>query len=392
MGENPVIGMMGRRIRLGVIGGGIGSFIGPTHRRAALMDERYEIVAGALSSDPAKSRAQGASIGLEADRAYGSALELIDAEREREDGVDAVAIMTPNDSHFEYACAALRAGLDVICDKPMTNTLEDAEELHRLVIETGLVFCLTHNYSGYPMVRQAREMIERGMLGELRLVQVEYVQGGKAREAPPDPKAPRAWRYDPERGGPSAVLGDIGSHAHHLLRYMTGLEVESLAAELGAVVPGREIHDYAGAMLRLSRGARGSFWVTQAAAGVENSLGIRVSGGLGTLEWNQERPQILSFKPLDGPAQALAPGAPGCLPLSARSTRLAKGHPEGFLEAFANVYSDAAEAIAARRSGKAPDPLSTTFPTSADGLSGIRFIRAMLDSKAAGGAWIECRS
>jgi len=300
--------------------------------------------------------------------------------------------MTPNDSHFEYASAALRAGFDVICDKPMTNTLEDARELHRLTLETGLVFCLTHNYSGYPMVRQAREMISGGMLGELRLVQVEYVQGGKAREVAPDPKAPRAWRFDPERGGPSAVLGDIGSHAHHLLRYVTGLEVEALAAELGAIVPGRKIHDYAGAMLRITRGARGSFWVTQAAAGVENSLGIRVSGQKGTLEWNQEMPQRLSFKSLDGPAQVLTPNGPGCLPLACRSTRLVKGHPEGFPEAFANIYSDAAEAIAARRSGKAPDPLSGTFPTSADGLSGMVFIRAMLDSAAAGGAWTNCPS
>jgi predicted dehydrogenase len=227
------------------------------------------------------------------------------------------------------------------------------------------------------------------MLGTIRLVQVEYVQGGKAREVEPDPKAPRAWRYDPVRGGPSAVLGDIGTHAHNLLRYVTGLEVASLAADIGAVVPGRKVHDFAGAMLRLDGGAKGSFWVTQAAAGVENSLGIRASGTLGTIEWNQEVPQKLSFKPLEGPAQALTPNGPGSLPLAARSTRLVKGHPEGFPEAFANIYSDAAEAIAARRSGKKADPLSLSFPNSADGLAGIRFVRAMIESSSAGGAWIE---
>jgi predicted dehydrogenase len=391
MNSNPVIDMMGRRLRLGVIGGGPGSFIGATHRQAARMDDRYEIVAGALSSDPAKSRAQCREIGLEPERSYGSALELIEAERKRKDGVDVVAIMTPNDSHFEYASAALRAGFDVICDKPMTNTLEDAEALHRLALETGLVFCLTHNYSGYPMVRQAREMVRTGLLGSIRLVQAEYVQGGKAREGEPDPASPRAWRFDPVRGGPSAVLGDIGTHAHHLTRYITGLEVAALSADIGAVVPGRKIHDYAGALLRLEGGARGCFWVTQAAAGVENSLGIRVSGSLGTIEWNQETPQRLVFKPLDGPSQVLTPNGPGCLPLAARSTRLVKGHPEGFPEAFANIYSDAAEAIAARRSGKKPDPLSMTFPTSADGLAGIRFVRAMIDSSSASGAWVELR-
>jgi len=389
MDANPVIGMMGRRLRLGVVGGAPGSFIGGTHRQAARMDDRYELVAGALSSDPDKSRSQGRAIGLPSDRCYGSALEMIEAERKRPDAVDVVAIMTPNDSHFEYASAALRAGFDVICDKPMTNTLEDAEALHALALETGLVFCLTHNYTGYPMVRQAREMVRAGMLGTIRLVQVEYVQGGKAREVEPDPKAPRAWRFDPVRGGPSAVLGDIGTHAHNLLRYVTGLEVGALAADIGAVVPGRRVHDFAGALLRLEGGARGSFWVTQAAAGVENCLRIRASGSLGTVEWMQEEPQKLSFKPLDGPAQVLTPNGPGCLPLAARSTRLVKGHPEGFPEAFANIYSDAAEAIAARRSGKPADPLSLTFPNSADGLAGIRFVRAMVESSAAGGAWVE---
>lgn len=389
MGGNPVMGVLGRRLRLGVAGGGPGSFIGGTHRLAARLDDRWEIVAGALSSDPEKSKARGLEIGLLPDRSYASAPEMIEAERDRADRIDAVAIMTPNDSHFEYASLALRAGFDVICDKPMTNTLEEAEALHRLVVETGRTFCLTHNYTGYPMVRQARAMVEAGRLGVIRLAQVEYVQGGNAGEEDPPPGPDRPWRHDPLRGGPSLVLGDIGTHAHNLLRFVTGLEIEELAADIGAVVPGRRVHDFAGALLRLEGGARGSFWVTQAAAGVENCLRIRASGTLGSLEWQQEIPQALGFKPLDAPAQVLTPNGPGTLPFAARSSRLVKGHPEGFPEAFANIYSDAAEAMAARIAGREPDPLSLRFPDSADGLAGLRFVSAMMESSRRNGAWVK---
>ncbi len=387
MGGNPVIDMLGRRLRLGVVGGGPGSFIGGTHRQAARLDDRWEIVAGALSSDPEKSKAQGREIGLSPERSYASAPEMLEAERGRADRIDAVAIMTPNDSHFRYASLALRAGFDVICDKPMTNTLEEAEALLRLVVETGRIFCLTHNYTGYPMVRQAKAMVEAGRLGVIRLVQVEYVQGGKAKEDDPPPGPGQPWRFDPVRGGPSLVLGDIGTHAHNLLRFVTGLEIEELAAEVGTVVPGRRVHDFAGALLRLEGGARGSFWVTQAAAGVENCLGIRVSGTLGSLEWMQEVPQVLHFKPLDAPAQVLSPNGPDSFPLAIRSTRLVKGHPEGFPGAFANIYSDVAEAIAARIAGLEPDPLALYFPDAGDGLAGLRFVSAMMESSGKGGAW-----
>lgn len=387
MSLNPVIALLGRRLRLAVIGGGPGSFIGPMHRLAAAIDNRYELVAGALSSNPEKSRLAGQELGLAPERAYASGLELIAGEKARPDGADVVAIMTPDDSHFELASAALTQGFDVICDKPMTNTLDEAERLHAAVAASGRVFCLTHNYTGYPMVRQARAMVEAGELGTIRLVQVEYVQGGKAR--PHDPSAPRAWRFDPTRRGPSAVMGDIGTHAHNLLRFVTGLEVAEVAAEIGAIVPDRVVHDYAGAMLRMDNGARGSFWVTQAAAGVENCLRLRVSGSLGSLEWMQEVPQLLTFKPLDGPAQLRTPNGPGTLPLAARSSRITKGHPEGLPEAFANLYSDAAEAIAARRAGVTPDPLALCFPNSRDGLLGVRFVDAVVRSSAANGAWVH---
>ncbi len=387
MDTNPVIEMLGRRLRLGVIGGGPGSFIGAMHRTAARVDDRYELVAGVLSSNPERSRHAAINLGIDADRAYADAFEMIDAEAERADGVDVVAIMTPNDSHHALTMAALDRGFDVICDKPITNTVEEALDVLAKVEATGLVFCLTHNYTGYPMVRQARAMVEDGQLGEIRLVQVEYVQGGKADESDPDPANGLPWRYDPVRGGPSLVMGDIGTHAHNLVRFITGLEVTELAAEVGHVVPDRLVDDYAGALLRFSNGARGSFWVTQTAAGVENCLRIRVSGTLGSIEWLQEEPTRLVFRPLVGPAEIRTPNGPGTLPLAARASRIVAGHPEGFHEGFANVYSDAAEAIAARRAGLPVDPLALHFPNATDGALGVVFVNAAVASSAARGAW-----
>lgn len=388
MGLNPVISTLGRRLRLAVVGGGPGSFIGAMHRQSARLDDRYEIVTGILSSDPDRSKQAATELGFSADRLYANVTEMFDVEASRKDGIDAVAIMTPNDSHFDYSMAALDRGLDVICDKPMTNTIEEAKLLHQKVQETGHVFCLTHNYTGYPMVRQAKAMVMDGQLGTIRLIQVEYVQGGKADEE----KVFSAdnWKFDPVRGGPSRVMGDIGTHAHNLTRFITGLEVDDVAAEAGNIVPNRQIHDYAGALLRFDNGARGSFWVTQAAAGVENCLRIRVSGSQGSLEWMQEIPQALTFKPLKGPSQNRTPNGPGTLPLSARSTRLVAGHPEGFPDGFANIYSDAAEAIAARRAGKQANPLAMYFPNSWDGLLGVRFVNSVIESSNANGQWTKC--
>lgn len=386
MSLNPVISILGRRLRLAVIGGGPGSFIGAMHRQAARLDDRYELVAASLSSDPQKSVSAGREIGLSPDRCYADGLDLLATESTRANGADVVAIMTPNDSHFQFAMAALARGFDVICDKPMTNTVGEAEQLHQRVLDTGLVFCLTHNYTGYPMVRQAKAMVADGQLGAIRLVQVEYVQGGRAKAG----SGRQVWKEDPARGGPSLVMGDIGTHAHNLLRFITGLEVAQVAAEVGSIVPERITHDFAGAMLRLSNGARGSFWVTQAAAGVENGLRIRVSGSLGSLEWMQEVPQALTFKPLGAPSQNRTPNGPGTLPLAARSSRIVAGHPEGFHEGFANLYSDAAQAIAARRAGQTADPLALHFPNSYDGLLGVRFVDGVIQSSQHDGAWTHC--
>ena len=388
MGLNPVIDMLGRRLRLAVIGGGTGSFIGAMHRQAARRDDRYQIVTGIFSSDQAKSKKDAMELGIESDRIYSNVKELLDREASRKDGIDVVAIMTPNDSHFDYSMWALERGIDVICDKPMTNTLEEAEALHKKVQETTLVFCLTHNYTGYPMVRQAKAMVMDGHLGTIRLNQVEYVQGGKADET--KVFSPTDWKFDPVRGGPSRVMGDIGTHAHNLTRFITGLEVDQVSAEIGAIVPDRLIHDFGGALLRFKNGARGSFWVTQAAAGVENCLRIRVSGTKGTLEWMQEFPQALTFKPLKGPSENRTPNGPGTLPLSARCTRLVAGHPEGFPDGFANIYSDAAEAIAARRAGVQADPLALYFPNSFDGLMGVRFVDSVIKSSESNGQWTKC--
>ncbi|MGA7281228.1 MAG: Gfo/Idh/MocA family oxidoreductase [Acidimicrobiia bacterium] len=390
MGSNPVIEMLGRPLRLAVIGGGPGSFIGAMHRAAARIDGRYELVASALSSDPTRGRSAGVALGILADRAYGDGFDLLEKEARRDDGVEVVAIMTPNDTHHVYAVRALELGFDVICDKPMTNTVEEALDLLAHVRDSGLVFCLTHNYTGYPMVRQAKGMVEAGQLGEIRLVQVEYVQGGKAREDDPDGSGGLPWRYDPVRGGPSLVMGDIGTHAHNLVRFITDLEVTEVSAHVGSIVPQRLVDDYAGAHLRFDNGARGTFWVTQAAAGVENCLRIRVSGTKGTVEWEQEKPTVLMFKPLEGPAEKRTPNGPGTLPLSRRASRIVSGHPEGFHEAFANLYSDAAEAIAARRVGADPDSMALEFPNAVDGTVGVMFVAAVMSSSENDGAWTSC--
>jgi len=388
MKVNPTMAILGRRLRLAVIGGGPGSFIGSMHRLAARLDDQYELVAGVLSSDPERALAAAREIGLPEDRRYATVPEMLTNERRRQDGADVIAIMTPNDSHFDQAMAALEHGFDVICDKPMTNTVEEAQVLHHKAIELQRIFCLTHNYSGYPMTRQARAMVLAGEVGEIRLVQVEYVQGGKADEGKPDPTSgPRSWTFDPARNGLSLILGAIGTHAHHLVRFITNLEITEVCAEAGAVVPGRKFDDYTGALLRLENGARGVFWVTQAAAGVENCLQIRVSGSKGTLEWQQEIPQRLSFKPLGAPVQTRTPNGPGTLALAKRASRIVAGHPEGFPEGFATIYRDAAEAIASRIAGVEPDPLALHFPTSADGLAGMLFIEAVIRSSRNDSSW-----
>ena len=391
MQGNPVVAALGRRLRLGLIGGGPGSFIGEIHRTAARLDDRYQLVAAALSSDPGRAVANGRAMGLPDDRAYPGGPALIAGEAARsDDGADVIAVMTPNDTHYEYSVAALDAGFDVICDKPICNDLAEAIDLVHRVRRSGQVFCLTHNYSGYPLVRQARAMVANGALGDIRMAQVEYVQGGNAALKPTELGSNRPWRMDAAKSGPSLVMGDIGTHAHQLIEFVTGLRVAKISADIGTVVPDRQVDDVGGALLRFDSGARGVFWVTQAAAGVENSIAYRVSGATGSLEWNQQHPQVLNFRPIDAPAQVLTPNGLGALPENVRACRVRKGHPEGFPEAFANLYSDAAEAIAARRAGTEPDPLALSFPSAEDGARGLKFVMAAKASSAADGAWTDC--
>ena len=389
MTGNPVIDKLGRRLRLGVMGGGPGSVIGEVHRTAARLDDRYEVVGGVLSSNPERSRTAGRALGWAPERAYGDVDEMLAAETSRSDGVDVVAIMTPNDSHYPLACRWLDAGRDVICDKPLTTNLDDARDLVARVQASGLVFCTTYNYSAYPMARQARAMVADGEIGELRLAQVEYIQPQLA--VRPDIEDPDYWRYHANRAGPSTILGDIGTHAWHLLHSVTGAEPEAVCADVGPVMPGRRFDDTATVLIRYANGAKGILWVTQAAAGAEHGLKFRVHGADGGLEWHQEDPNWLTHMRLEGPRQSFSRDGPGLKPAAMRASRIAIGHPEGYQEAFANLYTDVADAVAARLTGTTADPLALDFPTVEDGARGMAFIAAAKASSDAGGAWTDCR-
>jgi predicted dehydrogenase len=371
---------LGRRLRLGLLGGGPDSFIGPIHRAAARLDGRFELVAGVLSSRPDAASAAAADLGIPGHASIGGMLAA-------GHHLDAVAIMTPNDRHLPECLAALAAGLDVICDKPLANTLADARAIQAAA--AGHVFCLTHVYAGYPMLRQAAAMVEAGTLGDLRAIQVEYLQAGmSARVEDGPPTAKLLWKLDPARGGPSLVLGDIGTHAFHLARMVGGRRLERLAADLGALVPGRTVDDYGAFLLRFERNVRGTMTVSQALAGTENAITLRIFGADGHLEWTHARHNHLTLALQGRPLQILARGDADLLPPAKRLVRIARGHPEGFTEAFANLYRDAAEAIAARLTGTPCDPLAT-FPTADDGVEGLEFIEAALRSRAAGGTWTE---
>lgn len=380
-----------RRLRLGMVGGGPGSNIGETHRQAARRDGCYDLVAGVFATDAARSRAFAAALELAPDRRYGAWQEMAQEEARRADGIEVVSIMTPNNSHYAIARAFLEHGIDIICDKPLTTDLTQARELQALAQARGLVFGVTYNYSGYPMVRQARAMVRSGALGEVRLVQVEQASGWASTLLEAEGHKQAAWRTTPAIAGKSTVIGDLGTHAHHLARYITGLEVSELSAELSTLVPGRQTDDNGHVKLRFDNGARGLMWVSMVAVGNLHGLRIRVYGEKGSLEWVQERPDELIVRPLNGPQQVLARGASYLDPAALRVTRLWPGHPEGFIDAFANIYTDIADAILARRDGIAADPLAGTFPTVADGVLGVKFIEAAVESNAQDGRWVDAR-
>ncbi|MEQ8967985.1 MAG: Gfo/Idh/MocA family oxidoreductase [Azospirillaceae bacterium] len=380
-----------RRLRLGMVGGGQGAFIGAVHRIAARLDDRWELVAGALSSDAERAAASARECHIPAERAYGDFLEMARAEAAREDGIDAVAVVTPNHVHHKVAAAFLDAGIHVICDKPMTTSVEDAEDLVRRVDESGRVFVLTHNYTGYPMVRQARAMVAAGEIGRIRVVQVEYPQDWLTTALEHSGLKQAEWRTDPARSGPAGSTGDIGTHAHNLAAFVTGLKLESLAADIDAFVPGRRLDDNAHVLLRYAGGAKGMLWASQVAPGNENGLRLRIYGETGGLEWFQEEPNTLVFSPHGEPPRRITRGGPGAGPEAGRASRVPPGHPEGYLEGFAQIYTDAAEAITARLEGRDPDPATGLLPGVRDGLDGVRFISAVVDSASKDAAWVRLK-
>ncbi len=373
------------RIRLGMVGGGNDAFIGGVHRIASRIDDRYELVAGALSSTAEKSQASGRALGLAADRIYDDFKAMAIREARLKNGIEAVSIVTPNHVHYKASIEFLKRGIHVICDKPLTSTLPDAKKLVAAAEKSDALFILTHNYTGYPMVRHAREMVASGELGNLRVIQVEYPQDWLSVEQ--DFKQAE-WRTDPERSGAGGCTGDIGTHAFNLACFISGLEVESLCADIQAFVDGRKVDDNAHVMLRYSGGARGMLWASQVAPGNENALRIRIYGDKGGIEWAQEDPNYLWYTPFGEPKRLLTRNGAGAGEAAARMSRIPPGHPEGYLEGFANIYSEAAEAIVAARDGNKA-AADVVYPTVHDGLRGVQFIDACVRSSARDGAWVS---
>jgi predicted dehydrogenase len=379
-------------IRLGMVGGGQGAFIGAVHRMAARLDGHYVFVAGALSSDPARAKASAAELGLAPDRSYATFAEMAKAEAKRPDGIEAVAIVTPNHMHYPAAKAFIEAGIHVICDKPLTSTLADAKKLTELALKSNKLFVLTHNYTGHPMVRQAREMIANGDLGDIRLVHAEYVQDWLSEPLEKTGQKQAAWRTDPKRSGAGGAIGDIGTHALNLAMFVTGLQPDTLAADLDSFVEGRQLDDNAHIMLRFApkkgKAAKGMLWASQVAPGNENGLRLRVYGTKAGIEWAQEDPNYLWVTPLGKPRYLVTRGGAGASAAAGRVTRVPPGHPEGYLEAFATIYSEAAQAIRAMRSGKKL-PKDIVFPSVEDGLWGMRFVDACVRSSKKNAAWVK---
>ncbi|WP_429166634.1 Gfo/Idh/MocA family protein [Aeromonas rivipollensis] len=378
---------MTRRLRLGMVGGGQGAFIGAVHRLAARMDDHYELLAAALSADPANARASALALGLDPARTYEDYARMAQAEAARSDGIEVVAITTPNHLHAPVARAFLEAGIHVICDKPLALTLAEGEELARLARQRRRLFALTHTYSGYPMVRHARELVAAGALGELRYVQVEYLQDWLANPIPPGQNKQADWRADPARAGRAGCLGDIGTHAYQLAAFITGQLPNALAAELHSFVPGRLVDDHLQVWLRYPQGMRGSLNASQVASGEENRLQIRLYGDKASLIFRQEAPNELWLTPIGGASQRLTRGRVES-DAARHASRVPAGHPEGYLEAFAQLYTDAALQIHALAAGEAPPPESLALTTVEDGVSGMRFIETSLASHAANGRWL----
>lgn len=380
---------MKRKIRMGMVGGGPGSFIGAVHRMAANLDGQIELVCGCFSSSPAKSLETGRSLFLPEDRIYATYQEMMEREAALPEGerMDFVSIVTPNDMHFAPAMLALEKGFDVAMDKPMTYSLDEAKQLRDKVKESGRLLLLTHTYTGYPMVKEARERVRRGDLGKIRLVYVEYPQGWLYTDCSATNKQ-AAWRVDPKRSGKAGCMGDIGTHAFNLAEYITGLRTEALCGELHTFVPDRLLDDDGAALLRYEGGARGVLMASQVAISQENSLSIRVYGEKGGLEWHQEEPNTLLMRWPDRQPEVIRTGGAGLSPWATANTRTPAGHPEGYLEAFANLYRHFAAALQARLAGEEPNPIDLDFPSVEEGVRGMQFIEAIVSTKNSNQKWI----
>jgi len=379
----------GGRLRLGMVGGGKGAFIGAVHRLAARMDDQYEFVAGALSSEPARARASGRELGLAKDRIYTNFREMAEKEAARPDGIHAVSIVTPNHVHIPAAMAFVEAGIHVICDKPLAHNLKEAQALQKLLAKNrNVIFALTHNYSGYPMIRQAKAMVESGVLGDIRLVQGEYPQDWLTNPIELTGQKQAAWRTDPKQTGAGGCIGDIGTHTYQLMTYVSGLKTNELAADLTTFVKGRKVDDNANVMLRFRGGARGMIWASQVAPGNENGLKLRVYGTKGGLEWTQADPNYLWYTPFGEPKRLLTRGGAGSDAAAARVTRVPPGHPEGYLEGFANIYTEVARAIRAKLERRKLEP-EVQFPGIADGVAGMAFIEACVKSSDRNARWTK---
>jgi predicted dehydrogenase len=378
-----------RKLRLGMVGGGRGAFIGAVHRMSARLDDKWDIVAGALSANAENARLSAEDLGIAPDRAYTDWAEMARAESKREDGIDAVSIVTPNHLHFGPAKAFLEAGINVICDKPMTLNLDEAKELARIAKASGKLFVLTQNNTGYPLVRQARRMVADGTLGTIQVIRVSYVQDWLTTALDQEGQKQAAWRTDPNYAGAGGSVGDIGVHAFNLAAFISGLELEEVCADLRSYVPGRKLDDNANVLLRYKGGATGTLWSSQVAPGNYNRLSIGVYGTKGGLEWVGEDNDNLFYTPLGEPTRCITRGGPGTLDVANRATRMPPRHPEGYIEGFANLYSNAAELIWAAKDSRAPDPFATDLPTVEDGVRGLAFIEACVQSSKAGSVWTK---
>ena len=382
------------KLRMGLVGGGQGAFIGAVHRMAAELDGRVALVCGAFSSIPEKSRKAGPALyGIDPQRSYGDFKEMMarEAERPAEERMDFVAIATPNHTHYPIAKAALAAGFPVMSDKPATFNLAEAKELQAIVQETGLVYGLTHNYTGYPMVKEARHLVRSGAFGAIRRVVVEYVQGWLAEREEAAGNKQAEWRTDPARSGAAGCMGDIGTHGENLVGYVTDLRIESLCADLTAFVPGRRLEDDGNVLLRFEGGAKGVLFASQIAVGEENGLKLRVYGETGGVEWSQMEPNSLIVRWPDRPCEVRRTGGPGVSEAAAAATRLPAGHPEGYLEAFALLYRNFADTLRAKRGRRKPTEENLDFPTIADGVRGMAFIETVVASAEAGAVWTNFR-